>query len=132
MPNRTEDKPPQRPIRTENQFEQMTQIINPERNDQEIYEDPITRNQTLANFNVAGEDLQKELYFLYELLVSENELEAAAVIKGQMQNSANVSRGVGGLTSEQVTSYTYKEHKTLKTDEKKGNIPINSTQGGIK
>lgn len=111
MPKRDkdEDKPPQRPMRTENFNEQVSMIANPERNDQERYQDPITRNQTLANFTKDDANFQKEGHLLFVMLISEGEFEAAEAVNSMMQNDANVSRGVGGLTQEQITTYSVKQ-----------------------
>ena len=123
MPKRDEDKPPQRPIRTENFNEQMSMIANPERNDQEIYEDPITRNQTLSNFTENGANFQREGHLLFVMCVSQGNLltEPARAINALMQGDANIRRGIGGLTQEQITTYSVKQKidKRVTGEEKK-------------
>lgn len=111
MPKRSSDdeKPPQRPVRVENSNEQMGQIINPERNEQEMYEDPITKNQTLSNFNETGVNFQRKGHVLYNMLIMLGEDDAAHFINSLMQGDANVRRGIGGETQNAVTTYSVKQ-----------------------
>jgi hypothetical protein len=122
MPKRDEDKPPQRTIRSDNVYEQINTLANPERNDDEIYEDPITRNQTLSNFNDSGADFQRQGHLLFVMCVSQGELlmETARAVNALMQGDANIRRGIGGLTQEMITTYTVKQTINKKvTGEKK-------------
>lgn len=124
--NKDEDKPPQRPLRTENFNEQVSMIANPERNDQEIYEDPITRNQTLSNFNESGADFQRQGHVLFVMCVSQGNLmmESARAINALMQGDANVRRGIGGLTQEQITTYSVKQRIDKRVTGDKENKPL--------
>lgn len=127
MPKRTDEKPPERPPRAENIFEQINVIANPQVDDTEVYQNPITRNQTLSNFNESGANFQREGHLLYCLCISQGELlkESAEAINALMQGDANIRRGIGGLTQEQITTYTVRQ--TIKKEvkgEKKGHIPL--------
>jgi hypothetical protein len=120
MPKREEDKPPQRTIRSDNVYEQINTLANPERDDTDIYQDTITRNQTLSNFDKAGEDFQKQGQILHVMLASEGEYEAADAVNALMQGDANIRRGINGKTQEMITTYTVKQTINKKvTGEKK-------------
>ncbi|QLJ53501.1 MAG: hypothetical protein Sv326_1326 (plasmid) [Candidatus Fermentimicrarchaeum limneticum] len=127
MPKRTDEKPPERPPRAENIYEQINVIANPQVNDTEVYEDPITRNQTLSNFDESGANFQREGHLLFCLCTSQGKLleESARAINALMQGDANIRRGIGGKTQDAITTYTYRQ--TIKKEtrgESKGNIPL--------
>lgn len=106
MPVRIEDKPPQRTIRVENQAENMVIVSTPEVNSKEIYQDTITRNQTLSKFDDAGANFQKEGQLLFILCIEQGLSDAAEAVNALIQGDANVKRGIGGLTLEAVTTLT--------------------------
>lgn len=123
MPHRNEDKPPERPVRTENVYEQINLIARPERNEEERYQDPITRNITLSNFRDLDVDIIMDAHSLHGLCLSQGALlnESAEFVDSFMQQYANARRGIGGLTAEMITTYTVKQtiKKSVTGEQKK-------------
>ena len=118
MPVRIEEKPPQRLIRTENQGENMVIVSTPQVNDKEIYQDPITRNQTLSKFDDAGANFQREGHLLFILCVEQGLSDAAEAVNALMQGDANVKRGIDGLTLEAVTTLTSRHYEKKESNVK--------------
>jgi hypothetical protein len=133
MPKRTEEKPPERPPRAENVWESMGIIVNPERDDTELYEAPITRNITLSNFKGdADTNFQREGLLLYIMCVSQGELlsETARAINALLQGDANIRRGIGGETQAAVTTYSVKQRIEKKVTGEEKKPLLGKGQGG--
>ncbi len=114
MPKRKsgEEKPPERPIRIESTYESMGLMANPKVDESEKYQDPITRNITLSNFNPMDREIIMDCQALYQLCISQGMFESAEFINAYMQQYSNACRGLGGLTAEMITTYNVKQKIT--------------------
>ena len=109
MPKRTEALQPEKIPRLETQTEFGGFIAEPFRDRTEKFDEPITKNITLAYLTRDDVGLLSEMHHLHNLCASQGLEEARKHINSLAQGYANETRGVDGKTSEGLMTYSMKQ-----------------------